>query len=693
MSCITRRTIYLTISILLIVTVCSITIVKAEELNRDTTWSGTYILEDTVVVPAGIVLNIEPGTEILMKDHATLLINGQLLAEGTEDLPIRFTRFEQGTSWKNIMFVKAADSRLVNCIIEHADSEGAHQDYYEPGPRTYHEAVVVLASHVDFEKCTFQNLPDETSNADGDAIAIISDDQDHPGDATANIRDCHFLSIGQGVHTRYSYVLVEGCYFTGKRGDNDDVDLYGESLPAPMIRNNVFLNPEHDDMINPTKCSAVIVGNIIGGCDDHGIVLRDKCYPVVMNNVIYDCRNAGVAIENSCEAMLVNNTIFDCGRGLRLFDLGRAGPPYYLTPGGGTATVINCIIWDCPQPVTLTDSSNTDAEDQGSHITIQYSNIEGGQDGISISGRHSTLTWGNGNINTDPLFADPDIGNFHLKSQAGRWDPNSESWVIDDVTSPCIDAGDPNSDWTSEIWPHGERINMGAYGGIQEASMSTEPQTILLPNVAYIYNSDLEYAQSFKSLLVTYGCSTDLVSIDEITTTVLDSYDIIIVGNDTGITIDWGDVESVTAIEGSGKPVIGIGEGGYAFFGKLELSGGYPNGMLGNNNSIYIMNPNSSLFDTPYPVEIPEDSILQLYTESNSYISIFFPGQPGILPETVNAIGLRLESSHHYPLVIEHNRYIFWGFSASPQSMTDVGKRLFINLVIWSANAGWDLDE
>jgi len=45
-------------------------------------------------------------------------------------------------------------------------------------------------------------------------------------------------------------------------------------------------------------------------------------------------------------------------------------------------------------------------------------------------------------------------------------------WVYDDVTSPCIDAGDANSDWMGELWPHGKRINMGAYGGTPQASMS-----------------------------------------------------------------------------------------------------------------------------------------------------------------------------------------------------------------------------
>lgn len=47
------------------------------------------------------------------------------------------------------------------------------------------------------------------------------------------------------------------------------------------------------------------------------------------------------------------------------------------------------------------------------------------------------------------------------------------TWVSDDVTSPCIDAADPNDlDWQNELWPHGGRINMGAYGGTPQASMS-----------------------------------------------------------------------------------------------------------------------------------------------------------------------------------------------------------------------------
>jgi hypothetical protein len=446
-------------------------------LTENTTWSGTVVLENTIVVPDDIILTIEPGTVVMMDSAVSIKVYGQLFADGTQAQLIRFTRNGSGKRWKQIMFIEATDSRFVHCIIEYSDCEGDHKDYYDddcdpntpPLPRDYHEAVVALASHIDIEDCTFQNLPDDGSGGEGDAIAIVSDDVEHPGEASANIRNCEFLSIGQGVHTRYSYVLVENCFFTDHHGDNDDVDLYGESTPASLILNNVLIN-SHDDMINPTRCSAVLIGNVVAGSSDHGVVLRDKCFPVMINNLIYNCPSGGIAVQNQCDALLLNNTIVNSAVGVKFFDhTDRWDPPYCLFPGSGRATVINCIIWDCTTSLSLADSPYT--SDPGSHATVLYCDIEGGQDSASVSA-NSTLTWGPGNINSEPQFADAGSGDFHLKSVVGRWNPDSQNWVQDDVNSPCIDTGDPNSDWTAELWPHGKRINMGAYGGTAEASFS-----------------------------------------------------------------------------------------------------------------------------------------------------------------------------------------------------------------------------
>jgi hypothetical protein len=101
-------------------------------------------------------------------------------------------------------------------------------------------------------------------------------------------------------------------------------------------------------------------------------------------------------------------------------------------------------------------------------LGITYSNVVGGQTGVSVEG--GTLNWGQGNIDADPCFIDPDNDDYHLISQAGRWDSNNQLWIQDNVTSPCIDAGDPIGPIGWEPFPNGGFVNMGAYGGTTEAS-------------------------------------------------------------------------------------------------------------------------------------------------------------------------------------------------------------------------------
>jgi len=107
-------------------------------------------------------------------------------------------------------------------------------------------------------------------------------------------------------------------------------------------------------------------------------------------------------------------------------------------------------------------------------ITISYSDVQGGEGQIYIySGPLGcgTVNWGAGNIDMDPLFADSS-NDYHLKSQAGRWHANEGRWTKDEVTSSCIDAGNPSEPIGFEPFPNGGLINMGAYGGTDEASKS-----------------------------------------------------------------------------------------------------------------------------------------------------------------------------------------------------------------------------
>ncbi len=154
-------------------------------------------------------------------------------------------------------------------------------------------------------------------------------------------------------------------------------------------------------------------------------------------------------------------------------------------PVGVVMQGINCILWDGGDEIFKKFNSKVD---------ITYSDIQGG--------------WPDeGNIDKDPCFAEPGYwdpngtpqdlnddfwvdGDYHLKSQAGRWDANEGRWTKDEVTSPCIDAGDPKNPIGYEPFPNGGIINMGAYGGTSEASKSYFGEPVCETIVAGDINGD-----------------------------------------------------------------------------------------------------------------------------------------------------------------------------------------------------------
>jgi hypothetical protein len=175
------------------------------------------------------------------------------------------------------------------------------------------------------------------------------------------------------------------------------------------------------------------------------------------------------ALSSGAEVFFLSNCTFADNRGsvnaIRHDKRGPACP----------AEMTQCIIRDGPAAV-LEESSDT-----AGPIVLTYSNVQGGYAG-------------EGNIDVDPCFiapgywADPNDlarevgpedpcavwvpGDYHLKSQAGHWDRQAAEWVQDEVTSVCIDAGDPNGAIGVEPFPNGGIVNLGAYGGTAEASLS-----------------------------------------------------------------------------------------------------------------------------------------------------------------------------------------------------------------------------
>ncbi|MBN1879204.1 right-handed parallel beta-helix repeat-containing protein [bacterium] len=186
----------------------------------------------------------------------------------------------------------------------------------------------------------------------------------------------------------------------------------------------------------------------------------------------------GVFVDEGGTATLQNElihhnttTAFDKGGGAVYVD-GGAGPSH--------ADIINCTIAANTTPGST--GGNGVYVEGDSSATVRNCIFHGNGDddfyvqaGCSLTVSYSMMdeSWpGTGNLEADPLFSDPAGDDFHLKSRTGRWYPGSGSWIIDSVHSPAIDAGDPVSLFGFEPEPNGSRINMGAYGNTQYASLS-----------------------------------------------------------------------------------------------------------------------------------------------------------------------------------------------------------------------------
>ena len=249
------------------------------------------------------------------------------------------------------------------------------------------------------------------------------------------ITNCTFIRswawVGGGVYNSNSNPTLTNCTFSMNSG------FHGGGMYS------YHSNPNLTNCLFTDNSTAIPPGVIVELVSDSGGGMYNSHSNPTLANCIFrgNLSVVGGGLHNSESHPILTNCTFT---GNSAYE-GRAMYNIKSSP-----SINNCILWN---------GGNEIWHYYASTIDVTFSDVQGGWEG-------------EGNIDADPLFADPDKGDYHLKSEVGRWDPNGKSWVLDDVTSPCIDAGDPNSPVSDEPVPNGGLINMGAYGGTAEASKS-----------------------------------------------------------------------------------------------------------------------------------------------------------------------------------------------------------------------------
>ena len=202
----------------------------------------------------------------------------------------------------------------------------------------------------------------------------------------------------------------------------------------------------------------------------------------------------------------------------------------------------------------------------------------------------------------------------------------------------------------------------------------------------YVYGTDLGKADDFETLLEGTGMiSTTLVSLGEVVsaTAEFSRSDLIIVGPDTG---DWENSDDVAMVRDSGKPILGLGDGGYDLFGKLHLHIGRSRGAHSSTTSqVRPVDLSHTIYQAPYD---GFSSPIPVYNSAVQSVEIYLPSaKSGVL-----TLGLHATSEGYYPLVQQSGRYFLWGFDGGPEEMSVQGKNLFVNAVWYLLRFRPDVD-
>ncbi len=314
-----------------------------------------------------------------------------------------------------------------------------------------------------------------------------------------------YVSVIPTIQYNYIYDNKQGrsIEFNGAVGYDTGLTVWDNNIPkipAKIIGNIIIqgTTPYGSGMIYCySSTNALITNNVIDGIYSSNAIFVHASYDwsskfagtkihtsknEVKNNVIKNktgqssgtCNDSSTiyycsAYEYNSDIDILNNLIYNTatGPGILISRAGGSGlinrienNTIYNNNGNGIQRTIDSLITGDIKNNIVVECNGIGINTPIHSYNNSWNNVEG-----NYSGGVST-----GDISTDSLFANLLLKDFHLKSLGGRW--NGTLWVQDAIASPCIDAGDPLSNYSNELLPNGNRINMGVYGNTKEASLS-----------------------------------------------------------------------------------------------------------------------------------------------------------------------------------------------------------------------------
>jgi len=361
-------------------------------------------------------------------------------------------------------------------------------DSIQTGQDPYGRGIYAAGGTVSVSNCQFLNMISPFAAKGGNGIYFSSCTR-------AYVDDCLFVTNGAA----YS---VNGPNWAGLRGAAVVVD----ATPA-IFRNCRF-----------ASCCAALSSSINDIGSSGGTVVFTGASG---GSKMINCTLVG---NNDYESMRMgsvkslNGGAISCGMSTtdQTLDIENCTVAYNLTLGGlmaaginvykGTVNLKNSIVYgNVRGKKDIADAAGADIEvGTNGVLNISYSLVTGMTTNyVGTAGGAGTINWGEGVIDVDPLlttttndfvglFKDRDTywnleGNdtraacaafdVHPRTHTGYMLDGVRIRDPENVESPTIDAGDPDSDYSLEpevpgVGGNGHRVNLGAYGNTPEAALT-----------------------------------------------------------------------------------------------------------------------------------------------------------------------------------------------------------------------------
>ena len=252
---------------------------------------------------------------------------------------------------------------------------------------------------------------------------------------------------------------------TGAAGGGIWANGYDSSMVTLVIDKCEFTNNVAQEVygglqlvgrrLNFTLTNSVITGNeaIYSGA---GAGFLWECTGTV-SNCLFASNNAGTGVKDNAGGVLTHSGANVDFMNCTFADNSATYGAGLTIGGGGTATTTNCIFWG-----NSTDQIALDTLDgQGGTLTVNYCDIQYGENSVNlIDPSLSTLTWGVGNIDENPIFEDSENGDYHLQDSSPGIGAAIESIMINGTMCYCPPfdiEGNPRPN------PVGSMPDVGAY--------------------------------------------------------------------------------------------------------------------------------------------------------------------------------------------------------------------------------------